>query len=186
MSEHAAQTGRQHRQDGAAMTASQTARRMWTLFESVHAVTYFAAEGRAAFEAAGIRGFWRGYFAGRSEPLGRVSAAPVAASFYTFAPAMVSRALPAVWDMVTPEWTSAAGRLAGRGLLGEDGKATADGVALRACIGRATDAAAARPWPDQEFAVDLAGVLRPIALACAAEFPAMNPVGVPGPDGGEG
>src|SRR5215831_20341976 len=85
------------------MTASQTARRMWTLFEPVHDVTYFAAEARAAFETAGLRGFWRGYFAGRSAPLGRISAAPVTASFYTFAPAMVSRALPAVWELISPE-----------------------------------------------------------------------------------
>src|SRR5215470_5255048 len=85
------------------MTASQTARRMWTLFEPVHDVTYFAAESRAAFEAAGLRGFWRGYFAGRSAPLGRVAAAPVTALFYTFAPAMVGRALPSVWDMASPE-----------------------------------------------------------------------------------
>src|SRR5215467_2417354 len=85
------------------MTASQTARRMWTLFEPVHDVTYFAPEARAAFEAAGLRGFWRGYFAGRSAPLGRIAAAPVTASFYTFAPAMVSRALPGVWDLVSPD-----------------------------------------------------------------------------------
>lgn len=85
------------------MSASQVARRMWTLLEPVHAVTYFAAEARAAFEAAGVRGFWRGYFAGRSAPLGRVPAAPVTASFYTFAPEMVSRALPGVWDLITPD-----------------------------------------------------------------------------------
>src|SRR5262252_5228322 len=85
------------------MTASQTARRMWTLFEPVHDVTYFASEARAAFEAAGLRGFWRGYFAGRSAPLGPMSAAPVTASFYTFAPAMVSRALPAVWAIASPQ-----------------------------------------------------------------------------------
>jgi len=85
------------------MSASQVARRMWTLFEPVHTATYFAAEARAAFEAAGLRGFWRGYFAGRSAPLGPVTAAPVTASFYTFAPQMVSRALPAVWDLITPD-----------------------------------------------------------------------------------
>ena len=43
---------------------------MWTLFEPVHAVTCFAPEARSAFEAAGLRGFWRGYFAGRAAPLG--------------------------------------------------------------------------------------------------------------------
>ena len=85
------------------MSASQVARRMWTLFEPIHSMTYFAPEARAAYEAAGLRGFWRGYFAGRSAPLGRVSAAPVTASFYTFAPQMVGRALPGVWDLITPD-----------------------------------------------------------------------------------
>lgn len=79
------------------------ARRLWTLFEPVHAVTYFSAESLAAFTGAGLRGFWRGYFAGRAAPLGQVGAPPVAASFYTFAFPMVSRALPAVWDLITPE-----------------------------------------------------------------------------------
>ncbi len=82
--------------------AAATARRMWTLFEPVHVVTYFAAESLAAFEQAGLRGFWRGYFAGRTAPIGQVGPAPVVASFFSFAPAMVARALPAVWNLVTP------------------------------------------------------------------------------------
>ena len=43
-------------------------------------------------------------------------------------------------------------------------------------------AAAARPWRDREFAAGLAEVLGPIALACSAEVPALNPVGVPRPE----
>ena len=82
--------------------AAAAARRMWALFEPVHVVTYFTAEGRGAFEAAGLRGFWRGYFAGRAAPLGRTGAAPVVASFFVFAPGMVSRAIPAVWDLTAP------------------------------------------------------------------------------------
>jgi hypothetical protein len=83
--------------------AARTARRMWTLFEPVHVVTYFAPEARSAFQDAGLRGFWRGYFAGRAAPLGAVEAAPVTASFFTFAPAMVARALPGVWELITPQ-----------------------------------------------------------------------------------
>ena len=98
-----AHLSRNDAQTGAEMSASQVARRMWTLFEPIHAMTYFAAEARAAYEEAGLRGFWRGYFAGRSAPLGRASAAPVTASFYTFAPQMVGRALPDVWDLITPD-----------------------------------------------------------------------------------
>lgn len=79
------------------------ARALWWLFEPVHAVTYFAPEARAAFEAAGLRGFWRGYFAGRAAPLGPVAAEPVTAAFFGFAPAMVARALPGVWQLASPE-----------------------------------------------------------------------------------
>src|SRR5574342_764117 len=85
-----------------------TARRMWVLFESVHAVTYFAPEARAAFEAAGLRGFWRGYFAGRAAPLGPVNAAPVIALFNSFSPSMVQRAIPDVWTRAMPDAALAA------------------------------------------------------------------------------
>ena len=75
---------------------------MWTLFEPVHAVTYFAPQARSAFEEAGLRGFWRGYFAGRGAPLGPVNAAVAGASFFSFSPAMVTRAIPAVWELIPP------------------------------------------------------------------------------------
>jgi len=101
--------------------AVHTARSMWTLFEPIHAVTYFVPEARAAFEEAGLRGFWRGYFAGRAAPLGPAGAAVVTASFFNFAPTFVARAIPAVWDLITPEdalRTRLAGAEAGlRGLL---------------------------------------------------------------------
>ncbi|WP_434743853.1 SCO6745 family protein [Micromonospora sp. SH-82] len=76
---------------------------MWTYVEPVHAVTYFHSRSRAAYEAVGLRGYWRGYFAGRAAPLGPVEAAPVVAAFFTFAPHMVARALPSVWELATPE-----------------------------------------------------------------------------------
>lgn len=82
--------------------AAACARTLWTLLEPVHAVTYFAPEAHAAFEEAGLRGFWRGYFAGRAAPLGPVGPEPVVAAFFGFAPAMVARALPAVWQVTGP------------------------------------------------------------------------------------
>src|SRR5262249_28316968 len=103
---------------------------MWTLFEPIHAVTYFAPEARSAYERAGLRGFWRGYFAGRAAPLGAAGAAVVTASFFNFAPAFVARAIPGVWELITPEEalrtrlagaTSALGRL----LAGQEAEATA-------------------------------------------------------------
>jgi hypothetical protein len=81
--------------------ALSTERAMWTLFEPVHMVTYFTADGLSAFTEAGLRGFWRGYFAGRGAPLGDVGPAVVTASFYNFAPAFVARAIPGVWDLIS-------------------------------------------------------------------------------------
>ncbi len=84
------------------VAGARTARLMWTLVEPVHAVTYFAAQAREAFEASGLRGFWRGYFAGRAAPLGAVGPGLVTAAFFTFAPRMVQRALPDVWERAAP------------------------------------------------------------------------------------
>jgi hypothetical protein len=90
------------------MSVMTDVRHLWQLFEPLHAVTYFGAETRAAFESAGLRGYWRGYFAGRAAPLGAVSAAPVTAAFFSFAPGMVARAVPDVWRRASPEQVLAA------------------------------------------------------------------------------
>jgi hypothetical protein len=89
-----------------------------------HAVTYFSPESKEAFEDAGLRGFWRGYFAGRAAPLGPVPTAVVTATFYGFAPHFVARAVPEVWSLAAPEAAIEA-RLAGvdvtlRRVLGDD------------------------------------------------------------------
>ncbi|MDT0450995.1 SCO6745 family protein, partial [Streptomyces hesseae] len=86
----------------AAYTADAVAREVWKLYEPVHAVTYFAPEALTAFEAAGLRGWRRGYFAGRAAPLGPVGPEPVTAAFFGFAPGTVARALPSVWDITPP------------------------------------------------------------------------------------
>ncbi|VEG55967.1 Uncharacterised protein [Mycolicibacterium aurum] len=78
------------------------ARRLHDRTEPVHAVTYFAPEARAALDGLGFRGFWMGYFAARSAPLGTVSADVVTAAFYNFAPHRVAKALPAAWDVASP------------------------------------------------------------------------------------
>jgi hypothetical protein len=136
------------------------ARSMWTLFEPVHAVTYFAPEARAATEDAGLRGFWRGYFAGRAAPLGPAGAAVVGASFFSFSPAMVARAVPGIWELISPA-SALRARLAGavsalRPLLtGLDSEVnTAADLLSRAageldCAGRVLAAAnAALPLPE--------------------------------------
>ena len=142
--------------------AAATARSMWTLFEPIHAVTYFAPEARSAYEQAGLRGFWRGYFAGRAAPLGAASAAVVAASFFNFAPAFVARAIPGVWDLITPDEAlrvrmAGATEALGRLLAGREADAAAAADLLWQAIGEldfsgrvlaAADAALPVPGPD--------------------------------------
>jgi hypothetical protein len=77
-------------------------RTFWTLFEPFHALTYFVPESAEAFEAIGLRGFWRGYFAGRAAPMGAVGPGVVTACFFGFHPAFVARALPAIWGTADP------------------------------------------------------------------------------------
>ncbi|AEV84525.1 hypothetical protein ACWT_3502 [Actinoplanes sp. SE50] len=139
-------------------------RHLWQMYEPLHAVTYFAPQARVAFEGAGLRGYWRGYFAGRAAPLGAVSAAPVTALFYSFAPAMVARAVPEVWQRVSPEQALAA-RLDGavealRAVLPPEPQRWAEAaelleIAARAAVtdGRALGAAnAALPQPGDTLA----------------------------------
>jgi hypothetical protein len=142
--------------------AARTARAMWTLFEPIHAVTYFSPEARSAFEQAGLRGFWRGYFAGRAAPLGRADAAVVGASFFNFAPAFVGRAIPGVWALISPEQalrtrlTGAADAL-GRLLAGREAQAAASADLLWRAVGE---------------------------LDCAGRVLAAANVALPSPDGG--
>lgn len=82
--------------------AANTARRMWRLLEPVHAVTYFAPPAIEAMRRVGMRGFWMGYFAGRSAPMGPVGPAVVEATFYNFAPYLVRRAIPDAWGFASP------------------------------------------------------------------------------------
>ena len=137
------------------------ARRLWTLYEPIHAVTYFAPEVTAAWEEAGVRGFWRGYFAGRAAPLAPGSSEVVTATFFGFAPAMVARAIPSVWSLVTPEDAlrvrvvgATAALDAALGPVGPDEEEVArllrSGAEAATGEGRALFAAnAAAPWPTE-------------------------------------
>lgn len=78
------------------------ARELWTLLEPLHAVTYFSPEPLVALKAAGFRGFWMGYFAGRSAPLGPATPELVHALFYNFTLDHVRRALPDAWTFAPP------------------------------------------------------------------------------------
>jgi hypothetical protein len=81
---------------------AQTARRLWGRVESIHGVTYFSPEARAALSGAGYKGFWMGYFAGRAAPMGPVGPEVVLATFYNFSMSHVSRAIPDAWMFAPP------------------------------------------------------------------------------------
>ncbi|BBX41024.1 SCO6745 family protein [Mycobacterium simiae] len=142
----------------------ELARRFFDRFEPVHAVTYFAPEARAAFDQLGYRGFWMGYFAARSAPLGPVAPEVVTAVFYNFAPQRVAKALPAAWQIAGPEAAlrarldSAVATLRRYGLKEDENVCTAAELAAKAARrapadGRALFAAnRALPWPDDPLA----------------------------------
>jgi hypothetical protein len=140
------------------------ARRFFDRFEPVHAVTYFAPEARAAFDGLGYRGFWMGYFAARSAPLGMVPREVVTAIFYNFAPERVAKALPAAWEIAGPEAAlrarqdSAVAALRRYGLAAHENVSVAAELAGRAARqapldGRPLFAAnLTLPWPEDPLA----------------------------------
>jgi hypothetical protein len=140
------------------------ARRFFDRFEPVHAVTYFTPESRAAFDGLGYRGFWMGYFAGRSAPLGIVPTDVVTALFYNFAPSRVARALPDAWEIASPAAAlraredSAVAALRRYGLT-DDGVQRAAELAAKAARSAPLDgrplfaANAALAWPTEPLTV---------------------------------
>ncbi|SDM98177.1 SCO6745 family protein [Allokutzneria albata] len=140
------------------------ARRLWSLFENYHVLTYFTPESRAAADGLGCKGGWMGYFAQRAAPFGEAGPELVISTFYNFPPGMVHRALPDAWELADAE-TFLATRLTGvdgalRHLLGEEALSGPE-IAELAELGRAAAAAtpitgrplaaanAALPWPEQ-------------------------------------
>ena len=83
-------------------------RSLWQLTETIHSVVYFAPQTKAIYEAAGLKGYWMGYFASRAAPLGPVPAEVVEATFFNFHPKMVRRAIPDAWAFASPERVLAA------------------------------------------------------------------------------
>jgi Helix-turn-helix family len=140
------------------------ARRFYDRFEAVHAVTYFAPESRAALDGLGYRGFWMGYFAARSAPLGTVPTEVVTAIFYNFAPERVAKALPTAWQIAGPEAAlrarqeSAVAALRRYGITADENTRAAAELAGKAARqapfdGRPLFAAnLALPWPDDPLA----------------------------------
>ncbi|HYB82477.1 MAG TPA: hypothetical protein VED43_12685 [Mycobacterium sp.] len=142
----------------------ELARRFFDRFEPVHAVTYFAPEARAALDGLGYRGFWMGYFAARSAPLGIVPPEVVTAIFYNFAPERVAKALPAAWQIAGPEAALRARQDSAVAALRRYGLRTGENIGVAAELaGRAARQAPldgrplfaanlALPWPNDPLA----------------------------------
>ena len=140
------------------------ARRLLDRFEPIHGVTYFAPDVREALDGLGYKGYWMGYFATRSAPLGTVPPEVVTAIFYNFAPSRVAKALPAAWAIAGPEEAlrvrqdTAVAVLRRYGLEADENVTTAAellGKAAREAplCGRPLFAAnRALPWPDEPIA----------------------------------
>jgi hypothetical protein len=141
-----------------------TARRLFDRFEPVHALTYFAPEALEAFEDLGFRGFWMGYFAGRSAPLGPVPPEVITAIFYGFSASHVERALPSAWEYASPanalraREQSAVAALRRCGVTADADVATAAELLAKAARSAPLDgrplfaANLALPWPEEPVA----------------------------------
>ena len=137
------------------------------VLEPLHTMVYFVPEAGERYQAAGIKGGMRGYFASRSAPLGVVPAEVVIATFYNFSPGLIRKAIPSCWEGTTPEAVTAARydavdaawtRLLGEAELKSDEMAEAAALARDACsaldgeiVGRPLFAGhASLPWPEPD------------------------------------
>jgi hypothetical protein len=139
------------------------ARRFLDRFEPIHGVTYFAPEVREALDGLGYKGYWMGYFAARSAPLGQVPPEVVTAIFYNFAPSRVAKVLPAAWAIAGPDEAlrvrhqTAVAVLRRYGIEDDENLSTAAELLSRVAknaplCGRPLYAAnSALPWPDDSL-----------------------------------
>ncbi|MEV4188864.1 hypothetical protein AB0J28_46265, partial [Streptosporangium canum] len=84
------------------MTDVRLARQSWRRLEPVHGMIYFVPEAAERYAALGLEP-QAGYFASRGAAFGTASPELVIATFYNFCPTLVRRALPAAWEVTTPE-----------------------------------------------------------------------------------
>lgn len=79
-------------------------RQMWQLLEPIHAAVYYAPESLAQAAALGydLSARWPSYFAWRTAPLGAAGPELIAATYYSFSPAMVREHVRGIWDVASP------------------------------------------------------------------------------------
>jgi hypothetical protein len=137
-----------------------TSRELWLRYEPIHDVIYFSPRRTEQADALGLRGFWMGYFAFRSAPLGAVPPDVVGAMFFGFHRSRVRRALPDAWSYTTVEQA-----LAARDAAVDAGMADLGPI-------EGLDEAAELAW-QAASAADVSG--RPLAAAHQAETRSDNP-----------
>ncbi len=81
---------------------------MWGRLEAIHTLVYFAPPVLSAHAELGLADRTVGYVAARSAPLGPVGPEVVTAAFHGFSPQLIGHALPAAWDIATPQEVLAA------------------------------------------------------------------------------
>ena len=137
-----------------------TSRELWFRYEPVHDLIYFSPRRTEQADALGLRGFWMGYFAFRSAPLGAVPPDVVGATFFGFHRSRVRRALPDAWSYTTVEHALAARNAAVDAAMADLGPF------------QDLDEAADLAW-QAASAADVSG--RPLAAAHRAEPRSDNP-----------
>ena len=137
-----------------------TSRDLWYRYEPIHDLVYFSPRRTEQADVLGLRGFWMGYFAFRSAPLGAVPPDVVGATFFGFHRSRVRRALPDAWSYTTVEKALAARNAAVDAAVADLGP-----------IER-LDEAAELAW-QAASAADVSG--RPLAAAHQAEPRSDNP-----------
>ncbi|MEU8079714.1 hypothetical protein AB0B31_30235 [Catellatospora citrea] len=153
-------------------------RQMWQVLEPVHAAIYYAPQANEEATALGYdtESRWSSYFAWRSAPLGAAGPELVAATYYSFSPAMIRTYVPAIWETATADKVLAARLRAAdrtlRALLPDfvDSPEVTEAAALarraaEAAVTAGRPLAAANadlPWPDEPHLVlwHAASVLR--------------------------
>ena len=78
-------------------------RAVHTVTELVHSIVYFCPEVQEGLEGLGLEPRGQGYVASRAAPMGAVGPEVTTATFYNFNPALHRHALPAAWELTSPD-----------------------------------------------------------------------------------
>ncbi|GAC1325197.1 MAG: hypothetical protein NVSMB13_07880 [Mycobacteriales bacterium] len=123
--------------DSSLALGARLAASAYAAIETVHLAVYFLAETKAAYLDLGLRPGMDSYFPSRAAPMGAVPPEVVVATLYIFTPAWVASAVPAAWEVASPEKIVAA-------------RARGVDAGLRRVLGSLADA------PELDEAADLA------------------------------